>query len=726
MTSEHDRPSTDTELRRLAEEVDQRNEASSPDDIEALSPAEIRRKFHELRVHQIELEMQNEQLRQTQTALEVLQDRYFDLYDMAPVAYCTVSEKGLILETNLKASKLLEQPRGALIGQRLSRFIVTEDQDRYHLLCRQLLASGEPQACELRMVQMNGIIFWVHLSATLAKDESGAPVCRMVLSDQTERKQKEGIIEEERRFLHTILQATGDGFWVVDLEGKIIQVNEAYCRMSGYTRDELLRLNVAAVEAVEEPAEIAAHIQRLIASGSEIFETRHRRKDGSLIDVEISSAYLKTGGGKFVSFCRDITNRKLIEEKLRESEALYRSIGESIDYGVWICTPEGRNTYASESFLKMVGITQEQCSNFGWGNMLHPDDAERTIAAWQECVRTEGNWDTEHRYRGLDNQWHYVLARGVPVRNEQGKITCWAGINLDISQLKQADKQIKRSLVDKEEMNIQLQREVVERRKAEKALRALNDELERRVEQRTLELQHTQKQFLHAEKLSAIGKLSASIAHEFNNPLQGIVSVLYGLKNRTVLEEEDRALIEEAIEEGGRIRDLIRSLQEFNRPSSGKKRLLDVHKTLDSVLLLNKSDFRGKRISVELDYAERLPQIEAVPDQIKQVFLNLLTNAADACMQSGGVITVCTRLEGEEMVAVEIKDTGFGIKPTDMEQIFQPFYTTKSEIKGTGLGLSISYGIIKKHRGEISVVSQPGEGSAFTVVLPIKGADDLP
>jgi PAS domain S-box-containing protein len=135
---------------------------------------------------------------------------------------------------------------------------------------------------------------------------------------------------------------------------------------------------------------------------------------------------------------------------LRQSETLYRSIGESIDYGVWICAPDGRNTYASESFLNMVGITQEQCSNFGWGNVLHPDDAERTIAAWQECVRTGGKWDIEHRFRGTDGQWHYVLARGVPVKNEQGEIISWAGINLDISRIKQAEEQIKASLTEKE------------------------------------------------------------------------------------------------------------------------------------------------------------------------------------------------------------------------------------------------------------------------------------
>ena len=127
------------------------------------------------------------------------------------------------------------------------------------------------------------------------------------------------------------------------------------------------------------------------------------------------------------------------------SEALYRAIGESIDYGVWVCDPEGRNIYTSESFLKLVGMTQEQCSNFGWGEVLHPDDAERTIAAWKECVRTEGTWDIEHRFRGVDGKWHPILARGVPIRDEQGRITCWAGINLDISARKQIENRCARA-----------------------------------------------------------------------------------------------------------------------------------------------------------------------------------------------------------------------------------------------------------------------------------------
>jgi signal transduction histidine kinase len=141
------------------------------------------------------------------------------------------------------------------------------------------------------------------------------------------------------------------------------------------------------------------------------------------------------------------------------------------------------------------------------------------------------------------------------------------------------------------------------------------------------------------------------------------------------------------------------------------------------VLLLNKSDFSKKEISIELDYAPHLPQVEAISDQIKQVFFNLLANAADACSPGGGRITIRTWQENEEMVAVSFQDTGVGIRPEDMDFIFQPFYTTKAEVKGTGLGLSVSYGIIQQHQGEVRVASQPHCGATFTVILPIKGSN---
>ena len=142
--------------------------------------------------------------------------------------------------------------------------------------------------------------------------------------------------------------------------------------------------------------------------------------------------------------------RAQTEEALRKSEQRYRAIGESINYGVWVCAPDGRNIYASPSFLRLVGLTQEQCSNFGWGDVLHPEDAARTIAAWKDCVRAGGVWDIEHRFRGVDGKYHPVLARGVPVRNDRGEVVCWAGINLDLSRLKEAETALLRAQAELE------------------------------------------------------------------------------------------------------------------------------------------------------------------------------------------------------------------------------------------------------------------------------------
>jgi PAS domain S-box-containing protein len=177
------------------------------------------------------------------------------------------------------------------------------------------------------------------------------------------------------------------------------------------------------------------------------FEYWHPHESGA---VWLSAVVARIGPGnsqrtRFSYVVADMTERRRAEEALRASERLHRAIGESIQYGIWICDPQGRNTYASESFLKLVGLTQEQCSEFGWGEVLHPEDAETTVAAWKECVRAGEPWYCEHRYRGVDGKWHPVLSRGVPVRDERGQITCWAGINLDVSRLKETEEALRAS-----------------------------------------------------------------------------------------------------------------------------------------------------------------------------------------------------------------------------------------------------------------------------------------
>jgi PAS domain S-box-containing protein len=208
MTSKYNRPGDVAEMRRRSEEIAREEAAQPPERLKVLSPEETQRTLHELRVHQIELEMQNEELRLAQAELDAARARYFDLYDRAPVGYVTVSEKGLILETNLTATTLLGGVRGALAEQPFSRFILKEDQDLYSLHRNQLFEThsassgqvGEPQAFELRMVKRDGTAFWGHLAVTAAQDADRAPVCRVVMSDITERKRAEAaLLESEQR-----------------------------------------------------------------------------------------------------------------------------------------------------------------------------------------------------------------------------------------------------------------------------------------------------------------------------------------------------------------------------------------------------------------------------------------------------------------------------------------------------------------------------------------------
>ena len=200
---------TSTSLRQKAEAHFRERESQSSKNLDSLSPEDMRTILHELRVHQIELEMQNEDLRRAQAELDASRDLYFDLYDMAPVGYMTVSGQGLILEANLTATTLLGVKRQSLVKQPLSRLIFNEDQDIYYRLRKQLLETGEPQACELRMVKADGPAFWTQLAATAAEDEAGAPVCRIVLGDISERKQKEAYRGMDREVLQ-ILNESGN------------------------------------------------------------------------------------------------------------------------------------------------------------------------------------------------------------------------------------------------------------------------------------------------------------------------------------------------------------------------------------------------------------------------------------------------------------------------------------------------------------------------------------
>ncbi len=233
----------------------------------------------------------------------------------------------------------------------------------------------------------------------------------------------------------------------------------------------------------------------------------------------------------------------------------------------------------------------------------------------------------------------------------------------------------------------------------------------------TRELETSQAQLIQAEKLAATGRLTASIAHELNNPLQAIRNCLHLVLRRSLSEEKKGRYLAMAQEEVERLISIVQRMLDFYRPSRGGMGPTDVDAILDSVLALANKRLQHGKVTVHRQPAAELPLIEAVSDQLKQVFLNIVINAVEA-MPNGGDLYIKTTLSQDgQWLSISFADTGVGLTPEEQKNIFEPFFTTKT--KGTGLGLSVSYGIIERHGGNIEVESEEGKGTAFTVKLPL-------
>ena len=257
-----------------------------------------------------------------------------------------------------------------------------------------------------------------------------------------------------------------------------------------------------------------------------------------------------------------------------------------------------------------------------------------------------------------------------------------------------------------------------QKKKEEMELELYKTQLEELVSKRTSALLVAQDKLTHSEKLSALGKLVSCIAHEFNNPIFGVHNILEQIRERGTMDKTCQKLSGLAIKECERMANLIRQLQDFYQPSQGLFKRADVQKILDDIITLTSIKFRNRKIQVIRNYSKNLPRIMLVEDQIKQVFLNLLNNAEESLPVEGGTVHINTSFSSTH-ITIQFKDSGQGISAEHIANIFEPFFTTKSIAKGTGLGLSVSYGLIKKHGGDIEVVSQQGEGSTFTLTLPL-------
>ena len=307
----------DQTLRLAAEEQLRETVAQSSKDCEADWPKAARNMLYELRVHQIELEMQNEELRRMQVALDTTRARYFDIYDLAPVGYCTLSEQGLILEANLTAATLLGVSRGALARQRISRFILKADQDIFYLHRKKALATGQPQTCELRMVNHDRRQFWAQMETAVARDGDGVWVLRTVVNDVTGRKQAEA----ELRIAAVTFQSQ-QGMLVTDANRVILRVNEAFTRMTGYTAEEAVGQTLSTFASSRHDASFFHAMWKAVErTGGWQGELWDRRKGGEVYPTWLTISAVKAGDGAVINYVGtqyDITRRKIAEERIQD------------------------------------------------------------------------------------------------------------------------------------------------------------------------------------------------------------------------------------------------------------------------------------------------------------------------------------------------------------------------------------------------------------------------
>lgn len=260
---------------------------------------------------------------------------------------------------------------------------------------------------------------------------------------------------------------------------------------------------------------------------------------------------------------------------------------------------------------------------------------------------------------------------------------------------------------------------ISELKKSRDAIEEWTHTLEQKVQERTQELQRVQDQLIRAGKMAALGELAAGVAHEINNPLTGVLTFSSLMLKKTEDGHPWKKDLENIVEQTTRCRNIVRALLDFARQRKPDKKESDINKLVERTIGLIENQVRFQNIKIIKEFKEDMPMLFVDADQIQQVFMNILINAADAMAGNGGTLTIKTDLRNGKAL-ISFTDTGCGMSAEQLSRLFTPFFTTKETGKGTGLGLAISYGIIQSHNGDIEVESEIGKGTTFKIKLPIE------
>ncbi len=569
---------------------------------------------------------------------------------------------------------------------------------------------------------------------------------------------------------------------VSDLQGRILYASEAFCATVGYEAGELVGHDYRKIKSgLHDPSYYAAIWRALRDDGIWQGEISNRRKDGELVWAELTVSPLigeEGGAACFVGLSLDVTERKKAELARRKMEGVLEQMVQGDPVPTFVINERHEVIYWNRALEMLTGISAASVistrrSGSAFYGEERPSLADLIVDGHLEALDRyypgryrrspiiPDAFEAEGYFPHLDEDGRWLTFTAAPLRDDDGSIIGAIETLQDITERKAAEEHLKRSQTDLERLvgerteelaraKADLETDIIKRRASEAELLRRNNELTE-VNER---LVAAQQQLAQSERLASIGQLAAGVAHEINNPigyvqsnlgtlenylhdlfevLAGFESVVDALpqdhpavlaarrlrmdKDVDFLRDDVPALMAESREGVSRVRKIVADLKDFSRiDTSMEWEWADLHQGLESTLNIVNNEIKY-RADVVREYGE-LPEIECLPSQLNQVFMNLLVNAAHAMGEERGTITVRSgSADGE--VWVEVSDTGCGIDPDKIPRIFDPFYTTKPIGKGTGLGLSLSYGIVQKHGGHIDVSSRPGEGSTFRITLPV-------
>ena len=630
--------------------------------------------------------------------------RLTGIIDSAMDAIITIDSGQKIVMFNKAAEEMFRCTAAEAIGHGLDRFVPPRFRPNHANDIRKFGETGVTSrsmgaARSVSGRRADGAEF--PAEASISQIEVGSKkLYTVIMRDITERKRS----EQQLRLQSAALESAANAIMITDAKGILIWVNAAFCQTTGYPFAEAVGNNPRLLNSGKQDKAFYQEMWETILAGKVWHNTIiNRRKDGTLNHEDLTITPIRDDHTitHFIGIKQDITEKARAQEALQASELRYRRLFESAKDGILILDAgTGQIVDVNPYLVEMLGYAKEELIGKELWEIGVFKDVVASKAAFVE-LQTQG----------------YIRYEDLPLRTHSGIV----------KQVEFVSNSYLAGSLRVIQCNI---RDITERTLAEEALKESNQHLQQTLvdlQGKSNEITAMTQQLWQASKLATVGELAASIAHELNNPLATISLKLETLAAQLSDDANKLGAVEIVADEVERMGKLVGNLLQFSRRSHQQASTVNVSEEIDKSLELVEYHLRSNKIQIVRDYAKDVPTIQADRQQLRQVFLNLLTNASDA-MDGGGTLTITVAQAHDagirRMVRIEFIDSGPGIEPANLEKTWDPFFTTKPEGKGTGLGLAICRRVVDQHRGSIAIESEIGRGTKIIIDLPTTNGDD--